>query len=763
MGAVFLAHDAVLHRPVALKVLLTAGDQESSRNYLLREARNASALNHPNICTIYEVGTADGWAFIAMEYVDGRPLSDLIAESALLPDDALRYGIEAAEALAYAHEHAVVHRDFKATNVIVAKAGRLKIVDFGMARRGDFAMADVSTMATVVQAGVAAGTPYSMAPEQIRGESTDPRTDIWALGVLLYEMASGTRPFNGSTTPDLFSSILRDAAAPARGAPPELQSVIARCLQKRPEDRYQDARDVAAGLEAIRSEAVPRRSAHRAASRRPWLVWAATLGGVVVLVIGATVGGLRDRATGREVADGPIRLAVLPFENLTGDPEQEYFSDGLTEEMIIQLGRLHPQRLSVIARTSSMRYKNRNVPVDQIGRELAVDYLMEGSARREGNRIRISATLIQVRDQAQRWTDSFDRELAGILAVQGDVARGIAGALALELLPDERRRLANPRRVDPDAYEAYLKGHFHAQKETRADLDLALTYFEQALQRDREYGAAHTGIAFVWTARNQMGFVPPNVAIPQVKAAAMKAAAVDPTSVMAHYALGMAAWNEWEWETNEREFRRTLELDPSHAEARAWYAHLLIALKRYDEAVSHAERAMQLDPLNELNRALYGTVLYVVRRYDEAVQQFEGALKTSPGLPVARCGLWRALHMKGQLEEALVAAAACLGSHGTEVEKALNRGRSEAGYAGAMRRAGEWLATETTGKYVPALDVFSTYLNAGQKDVALQWLSKAVDARDSNIYGAIRNPLTTDNLGDDPRFLDLVRRTKLPE
>jgi len=453
---------------------------------------------------------------------------------------------------------------------------------------------------------------------------------------------------------------------------------------------------------------------------------------------------------------------VLPFENLTGDPEQEYFSDGLTEEMITQLGRLHPQRLSVIARTSSMRYKNRDVPVDQIGRELSVDYVMEGSARREGTRVRISATLIQVRDQTQRWTDSFDRELAGILALQGDVARGIAGSLALTLLPDEQFRLANARPVNPEAYEAYLKGHFHAQRETRADLDLALKYFEAALQTDPDYAPGHTGIAFVWTARNQMGYVSPSEATPRAKAAAIKAVELDPTLALAHYALGMAAWNEWDWETSEGELLRAIELDANDPHARALYSHLLIALKRPDEAMAQIDRALQRDPFNVLIQALYGVNLYFVRRYDEAIVQLESALRTSPDLPFAHCGLLFAFNMKGWPERALVAAEGCLGHYSREVKDALARGYSEAGYPGAMRRVGDLLAAGVRETYVAPIDVFLPYLQAGQKDLALEWLSKAVEARDPNVYGAVRDPFTIDSLRDDSRFQSLLRRTRLP-
>ena len=764
MGLVFLAHDTTLHRQVALKVLGSPTDDGTARARLLREARNAAALNHPNICTVYEVGEADGRAFIAMEYVEGQPLSDRLAGTALPLEEAVRYATEAADALAYAHDHGVIHRDLKAANVIVTTTGRLKLVDFGLARREDALLTDATTIGSLAPAGVAVGTPYSMAPEQVRGGVTGARTDIWALGVLLYEMASGAKPFNAATIPELFSSILRDAPAPLPDeVPAELQLVIERCLEKEPERRYEHARDVGATLEAIQAGTMPAWATWRArASRRPWLMVAATGLAIVMLLVGGNVGDVREWLTRSPSSADPIKLAVLPFENLTGDPEQEYFSDGLTQEMITQLGRLHPQRLSVTARTSSMQYKNRDAPIDQIGRELGVDYVLEGSARREGNRVRISATLIQVRDQTQRWTDSFDRELAGILTLQGDVARGVAGSLALTLLPDEQLRMASARPVNPEVYESYLKGHFHAQKETRPELDLALKYFETALQKDPDYAPAHTGIAFVWTARNQMGHVPSSEATPQVKAAAMKAVELDPTLPTAHYALGMAAWNEWDWDTNEREFRRTIELDPNLAEVRAFYSHLLVALKRPDEAVSQAERAMQLDPLNAFNQALYGTILYFVRRYDEAIVQFQSALKTSPALPVAQCGLWRAFNMKGIPDQALVGAEACLGHHSREIKDALARGYSEAGYSGAMRRVADLLATGVSGTFVPPLDLFATYLNGGQKDVALQWLSKAVDARDPNVYGAVRDPFVVDSLRDDPRFQEILRRARLP-
>jgi eukaryotic-like serine/threonine-protein kinase len=439
MGSVFLALDTTLHRRVALKVLTRPSDDDASRAQLLREARNAAALNHPNICVVHEVNTAGPAAFIAMEYVEGRSLRDRLDEGALPLDEAIRYAAQAADALSYAHDHGVVHRDFKAANAIVTADGRLKIVDFGLARRRDVMTSGATTVASIAPASVVAGTPYAMAPEQIRGEPADARTDVWALGVLLYEMASGAKPFSASTTPELFSSILRDGAAPLSDRlPVALTAIIDRCLERDRDRRWQRAGDVSAALGALDAATESRRHVWlpRVARHRRALAAVALLG-VALVAFQFDVLGVRTRIGGRTAA-APIRLAVLPFQNLTGDPGQEYFSDGLTEEMISQLGRLQPQHLSVIARTSSMRYKRSAPPIDQIGRELGVDYVLEGSMRREGARVRISSTLVRVRDQTQQWSDSFEREVASILSLENDVARGVAGSLALTLLPGEQ-------------------------------------------------------------------------------------------------------------------------------------------------------------------------------------------------------------------------------------------------------------------------------------------------------------------------------------
>jgi serine/threonine protein kinase/Tfp pilus assembly protein PilF len=765
MGAVFLAYDTTLHRYVALKVM-DAADTETSRARLLREARNAAALNHPNICTIHEVGDANAATFIAMEYVEGRSLRERLDEGKLPLEDGLQYGAQAAEALMYAHDHGVIHRDFKAANAIVTPEGWLKVVDFGLARRADEAlMHDATTMASLVPVGTQAGTPYAMAPEQVRGEAADRRTDIWALGILLHEMAGGDKPFRGATVPELYSSILRDAPIALPGhVPVELRAVIARCLDKDPAKRFSHAREVRAALTAIQAGAVsPWLGWRDRVMRNKWGLATAALLLVTGAAVGLNLGGVRDRLVRGAAQPTPLRLAVLPFENLTGDPDQEYFSDGLTEEMITQLGRLQPQHLSVIARSSSMQYKNRNTPIDQIGRELGVDYLLEGSARREGSRVRISATLIQVRDQTQRWADTFERELAGILALQSDVAQGVAKSLAITLLPAEQNRLASARTVNPEAYEAYLMGRSHQSKLTRADMDTAQRYFELALEKDHNYALAYLGIAAVWSGRQQMGFVPPSEAAPRMKVAVAKAIELDSDLPDIHSRLaGQTTWTDWNWAAAEPEFRRALEVLPNDAEVRAFYSHYLYIMKRPSEAVEQIRRALELDPLSLPVQTLYGRDLVHARRFDEAVLQFQKVLRTNPNSPQALNNLAEVYYILRRYDDALAAERTRFKARGdAEIEQALTRGQAESGYPGAIRQAAEALADRSRTTHVPPVDLAGLFLRAGQHDRALDWLERSFETRDPMLPYISAHPIY-DSIRADARFQLLLRRMNLP-
>jgi TolB-like protein/predicted Ser/Thr protein kinase len=760
MGAVFLAYDTSLRRQIAIKIVADSADAVAAHAHLLREARNAAALNHPNICTIHEVGRSGDTAFIAMEYVDGEPLSERISRGPLPPAAVIRLGSQAADALAYAHQHDVVHRDLKAANVILSAADRPTLVDFGLARRSMARIVDATTTVLVVETGRVAGTPYSMAPEQTRGEEVDHRADIWALGVLLYEMATAARPFHGRSGADLFSAILRDPPAPMPASVPDgLRRVIERCLQKDPADRFQDAGDVLDALGVLEENAdatsappptITRRSITRTA--------AAIIAALIVVAVALAAVALRARLT--DVATAPVRIAVLPIRNLTGDTGQEYFVDGLTEEMITQLGRMHPQGLGVIARTSSMRYKTSDKPIAEIGAELGVDYVLEGSARREGERVRISATLIRVNDQTQRWSDSFDRELSGILALQSDVARGVASSLALTLLPAQSAALANAKRVNPEVYDAILKGRSHALRLTRADLDTAEQYFQLALSKDPNAAEGYVGIASVWTGRQQMQFAVPAVAAPRLKAALAKALQLDENLAAVHYQLALQrAWTDWDWPAAEAAFRRAIELDGSFPESHAFYGHYLYMMQRRPEARGEMQRALQLDPLSDHIQSLHATTLGFEHRFAEQAAELRDALKTNPGSPLALANLSEALHSLRRYDEALEAERARWAARGNgAIPAALSAGRAEGGYRAAMRRAAD---AQAEAGFTGAIAIAKLYTRAGATEQALEWLDRAVERHDPNApYLGVAD--VWEPLRGLARFKQLLRRLNLP-
>ena len=766
MGEVYRAHDERLDRDVALKVLPpgTLADA-AARKRFRKEALALSRLNHPNIATVHDFDTQDRTDFLVTEYIPGLTLDSMLGRGPLAQEEIVRLGVQMAAGLAAAHEQNVVHRDLKPANIRVTPDARLKILDFGLARilQGDVSPTAVTAESFTETRAVVGTLPY-MAPEQLRGQPADARSDIWSFGVVLYEMASGVRPFRGETGFELSSAILSQSPPPLPSrVPTELQAVIARCLQREPARRYQHAGELRAVLEAIQTGTVAPWAAWRyRLARRRWLVLVAALLVTVAVLVGLNVGGLRGRVFGKTSTPvRTIRLAVLPFANLTGDPEQEYLSDGLTQEMITQLGRLHPASLSVIARTSVMRYKQADKPIDQIGRELGVDYILEGSARREAGRVRISAELIQVRDQAQLWAESYERELASIMALQSEVASKVAGSLTLTLLPAERARLANARAVNPEAYEAYLHGLHYFYELTPGGFDSAQEYFELALSKDPNFALAYTGIALVWAGRNQIGVTPPGEAAPKAYAAALKAVALDDTLAEAHYALAaIKTWQVWDLSGAEAEWKRAIELNPNLPDARAFYSHYLCIMGRVQEAEPQISRALELDPFNALFQSLYSTVLIYQRRYDDAIARARTALHTAPDSPDAHSSLWVALFLKGMYKDAFLEAKANFpGDH--EMEEALDRGYAEGGYSGAMRRAAELQSERSHKTYISPEAVGELYLQGGEKDLALQWLEKAFEVRDPNMpYLGLPE---YDSLRSDPRFQDLLRRMNLPQ
>ncbi|MCH7985670.1 MAG: protein kinase, partial [Acidobacteria bacterium] len=607
MGEVYRAHDQRLERDVALKVLPTGTlADEAARKRFRKEALALAKLNHPHIATVFEFGTQDGVDFLVMELVEGVTLSDKLAGGPLLEKEIARLGMQLAEALEEAHERGVVHRDLKPGNVMVTAKGQAKVLDFGLAKlvRPDVASATATTESFTETQGVAGTLPY-MAPEQLRGEPVDARTDIHALGAVLYEMATGQRAFPDRQAAQLTAAILQlpvsSPRALNRRVSVEMERIVLKCLEKEPENRYQSAKELAVDLRRLGRGTsttapapwqVPRGSA-RWGWRRVGLVAVALLALVAVLV-GLNVAGLRDRLLGGAAPGQITSIAVLPLENMMGDAEQDYFVEGMHEALITELSKIGA--LTVISRTSAMRYRNTDKSVPEIARELGVDAVIEGSVLRAGNQVRITAQLIEAATDRHLWADNFDRELRDILALHSDVARAIARQIRVTLTPKEESRLAAARPVNPKAFEAYLKGRFHWQKQTREDFDIAERYFQSALQKDPNYALAYAGLGMVWIMRGDAGFQAPSETFPKGTAFFAKAIELDDSSAEVRVSLANhKTTTQWDWSGAEKEFKRAIEINPNLADAHFFYADLLLALKRTEEWKREIKRARELD------------------------------------------------------------------------------------------------------------------------------------------------------------------------
>lgn len=755
MGVVYKAEDLKLKRRVALKVLSDKLSQEpQALARLEREAQAASALNHPHICTIHEVGEADGRACIVMEYVEGLTLRAMVAIGGVSVEAAVRYGAQIAGALAHAHERGIVHRDLKSANVVITPEGQSKVLDFGLAKRLEPSELGEATrsQARLSEEGAIAGTLAYMAPEVLRGERADARSDLWALGVVLHEMAAGQLPFHGSSGFALTSAILRDAPQPLPPhVPAGLRAVISRLLAKEPGLRYHSAGEAHAALEALGQTLPP----SRLVVPRRALVSVGALLAVLVTVVLAFY--LRRGAPRIE------SLAVLPLANLSGDPAQDYFADGMTEALITELSKIGGLK-KVVSRTSSMQYKGVKKPLREIANELGVDGVVEGSVLREGNQVRITVQLIHGLSDRHLWAQNFDRELRGILALQSEVARAIASEVKVNLSAREQALLARARPVNPEAYEAYLKGRFHWYKLSPQGFGEALEYFHLALEKDPNYALAYAGIGHVWGARGYWGLVPPSEAHTKARAAILKAVELDDSLAEAHAHLGQSKFfGDWDWPAAEREFQRAIELNPNYADAYMSYSHFLVAMRRWPEAWAKGERCLDLDPRNSAFQVSFGWVLLFSRRYDDAIEQLHKALRTNPDLLGAHEKLWTAFEQKRMYEEALAEAKKFRALRGqAEVVEALARGYAETGYPGAIGRAAEKLAARSKLTFVQRTELARLYARAGQKDRALEWLEKAYEVRDSILVYLQVDP-DWDSLRDDPRFQDLLRRMNFPQ
>ncbi len=772
MGEVYRATDPRLEREVALKVLPAAMAASPERlERFRREARALAALDHPNIVTIHSVEEAEGVHFLTMQLVDGQPLDRVIPEGGLSVQRVRDIAHALGDALAAAHDKGIVHRDLKPANVMVTHDGRVKVLDFGLAkelRAGDPTDATL-TSAGQTQAGVVMGTPAYMSPEQIAGRPVDHRTDIFSLGVLLYEMASGERPFRGDSSAELASAILRDTPRPLgeirTDLPPDLARVIQRCLEKDPGTRYESARDVQAALSSSTSGG-DGRLLPPAGRSFPRSLALAIAGAVVILLGAAAYRATRSgavRPSSDASAGGAIRsIAVLPLDNYSGDAGQDYFAEGMTDELTTQLATI--SRLRVISRGSAMQFKGaQRPPTPEIAKALDVDAIVEGSVLRSGERVRITAQLIDARADRHLWARSFERSSRDVLALQDELASAIAGAIHAELTPAEESRLASAPRINPEAYDAYLKGRYFFNRPSDENLQKAIARFEEAVSLEPDFAPAHSGLsdAYLWAGYNE-GFITASDARPKAKAAAEKAIQLDDASAEAHTSLAnFKLWYEYDWKGSEAAFRRALELNPNYAYAHDQFGMALAFQGRLDEAIAEGRRAAELDPLSPqilLDAILafawkgdYATARQLVRKASDLDPTFfmapwiDGWIELQAGKPNVAVARFQKAEAMGA--SAFVSAWLAY-AHGVSG----NRAVAAAGFEALEKKSLRGVPT--------AFDLALVHLGVGDHARALSELERA-HATDSEWLGWLGLDRTFDSLRSEPRFTALLRKLGL--
>jgi len=774
MGVVYRAHDEQLDRIVALKMLPvgTLAD-EATRTRFRKEALALAKLDHPNVATIHEFGSQNGVDFLVTAYIPGITLDTKLDSGALTESEVIFLGIQLAQGLAAAHQQGVIHRDLKPGNLRLTPDGRLKILDFGLARLIEPEYDEETLTAILTKSQEVAGTLPYMAPEQLRGQKADARTDIWAAGAVLFEMATGERPFKQQTAPALAADIIHKPPPAPRSLnadlSPGLEAIIAKCLEKEPDKRYQSANELAIELQRPQTANAGVTSVATAKSPFRWrrAVIAAGLAVfcMLALLFALNVGGWRERLL-RGATQGPIEsLAVLPLQNLSRDPEQDYFADGMTEELITDLSKIGSLR--VISRTSMMHYKGTTKTLPEIAHELNVDAVVEGSVQRSGDKVRITAQLIYAPTDRHMWAESYEHDLRDILTLQSEVARAIASQIKIKVSPQEHAYLSSSRVINPDAYGAYLKGRYYWNQRTPEGLKKGQQHLQQAIDIDPNYALAYAGLADCYFVLAFSGTLPASDPMPKARAAALKALQIDDTLAEAHASLAAVLENyDWKWTQAESEYRRALELNPNYSTGHQFYGGYLMNMGRYAEGIAEMKRAVELDPLSPIISTFLGRAYYYARQNDQAIEQYHRTFEIVPNFIVALSFLVQAYEQKGMYEEAITASGTALLGVGQSREKVtkitteLRRVYKASGPRGYWQKRLDF-AKEESKQRPMSLEIAHLHTRLGENEQAFAWLDKAYEEHDMWLSTLKADP-KWDSLRSDPRFQDLLRRVGIP-